>query len=118
MKRYEVVVNNEVYEVSLRELAPDEKVAVTSLPQSTPSPSTSPSAPVAKEGYVIKAPMGGAILSIKAKEGQSVKAGDTLFILEAMKMENEIKAPQDGVVKTVLISEGQTVETNQELAII
>lgn len=118
MKRYEVVVNNEVYEVSLRELKADEQVAVT--PQAAPAaPVAASTAPVVSgEGFTVKAPMGGVIMSTKVKEGQAVKAGDVLFILEAMKMENEIKAAQDGVVKSILVSESQQVETNQELAII
>ena len=56
-------------------------------------------------------------MKILVKEGQSVKAGDNLFILEAMKMENEIKATQDGVIKSILVTESQQVETKQELAV-
>ncbi|MBD3949353.1 biotin/lipoyl-binding protein [Tuanshanicoccus lijuaniae] len=119
MKRYEVTVNGQVYEVSLRELQDNETVTTTAPAQPAP-PAATPAAPapVTGEGLSVKAPMGGVIMSVKVKENQSVKAGDTLFILEAMKMENEIKAPQDGVVKSILVSESQQVETNQELVII
>lgn len=114
MKRYEVTVNGQVYEVSLRELKENETVKT-----SAPAPSAAPSTATASgEGYTVTAPMGGVIMSVKVKENQEVKAGDTLFILEAMKMENEIKAPQDGVVKSILVNESQQVETNQELVII
>lgn len=63
----------------------------------------------------IKAPMPGLIVSFKVKEGDEVKAGDPLVILEAMKMENIIKSPGDGTVKKVLVKKGDSVEKNQVL---
>ncbi|MBS4462404.1 biotin/lipoyl-binding protein [Aerococcaceae bacterium zg-B36] len=117
MKRYEVTVNGQVYEVSLRELQANETVATTTT-QSAPAAAPTPTASNTGEGFSVKAPMGGVIMSVKVKPNQPVKAGDTLFILEAMKMENEIVAPQDGVVKSILVNESQQVETNQELVII
>ncbi|MFN3403719.1 MAG: acetyl-CoA carboxylase biotin carboxyl carrier protein subunit [Cytophagaceae bacterium] len=63
----------------------------------------------------IKAPMPGLILAIKVQEGQMVKKGDPLIILEAMKMENIIKSPGDGEVKSVFVSQGNSVEKNQIL---
>ncbi|MGA0558124.1 acetyl-CoA carboxylase biotin carboxyl carrier protein subunit [Larkinella sp. VNQ87] len=63
----------------------------------------------------IKAPMPGLILSLSVQPGDTVRKGDTVLILEAMKMENVIKAPADGTVKAVRISRGQTVEKNQVL---
>ena len=62
--------------------------------------------------------MPGTILKVNAAEGQAVKAGDVLFILEAMKMENEIVAPCDGTVKQILASKGSTVDTDQILAVL
>ncbi len=64
----------------------------------------------AKKSNDIKAPMPGIILSVNVEEGQEVKEGDTLLILEAMKMENAIGAPKDGIVKSVLVKGGGTVE--------
>jgi biotin carboxyl carrier protein len=61
----------------------------------------------------IKAPMPGLIIDLRVKEGDNVKAGDPLLILEAMKMENIIKASGDGVVKTVKVKKGDSVEKNQ-----
>ena len=116
MKRYEVTVNGEVYEVTLRELKEGETVAVTSQ-VAPPSQPTVPS-PTTSEGTEIKAPMSGVIMAIKVSENQAVKAGEVLFILEAMKMENEIKAPKDGFVKQILVKESQQVETSHVLAII
>ena len=59
--------------------------------------------------------MPGNINAIKVSAGQSVKKGDTLLILEAMKMENEIKAPSDGVVASVAVTKGQSVNTGDLL---
>lgn len=63
----------------------------------------------------IKAPMPGLIVNLKIREGDEVKAGDPLVILEAMKMENIIKSPGDGTVKKVLVKKGASVEKNQVL---
>lgn len=63
----------------------------------------------------IKAPMPGLILDVQVKEGDEVKEGDYLLVLEAMKMENTLTAPRDGVVKSVKIQKGNTVDKNQLL---
>jgi biotin carboxyl carrier protein len=63
----------------------------------------------------IKAPMPGLILDVNVKEGEKVKEGDYLLVLEAMKMENSLTAPRDGVVKSVTVKVGETVEKNQLL---
>ena len=65
----------------------------------------------------IKAPMPGLILKTLVKEGQEVKSGDALFVLEAMKMENVFKAPDDVTIKNILIQNGETVDKNQELIV-
>lgn len=63
----------------------------------------------------IKAPMPGLILDVQVNEGEEVKEGDYLLVLEAMKMENTLTAPRDGKVKSVKIKKGETVDKNQLL---
>ena len=63
----------------------------------------------------IKAPMPGIILSVNVEENQEVKEGETLLILEAMKMENAIGAPKDGVIKSIFIKSGETVDKSELL---
>lgn len=63
----------------------------------------------------IKAPMPGMVLNVLVTEGQEVKKGDALIVLEAMKMENILKSPSDGVIKKVAINKGVAVEKNQLL---
>ena len=66
----------------------------------------------------ISSPMPGKVVKISVKEGQTVKLGDGLIVVEAMKMENEFKAPCDGVVKAIKVSEGNAVEGGQTLLVI
>lgn len=61
----------------------------------------------------LKAPMPGLVLEISAKVGETVKKGDALLILEAMKMENIIKSPTDGMIKSISVGKGDAIEKNQ-----
>ena len=63
----------------------------------------------------IKAPMPGSIIDIKVEAGQKVKEGETLLILEAMKMENAITAPKDTIIKELFVKEGESVDKNKLL---
>jgi biotin carboxyl carrier protein len=69
----------------------------------------------AKKINDIKAPMPGMVLNILVGEGQQVKKGDSLLVLEAMKMENVLKSPTDGMIKKVVAIKGTAVEKNQLL---
>ena len=66
----------------------------------------------------MEAPLPGNIFAIKVKEGDAVKAGDVLIVIEAMKMENEVCAPSDGVVKQIAVSKGAMVATGDTLVVI
>jgi len=90
-----------------------------STPVSRPSTSAAISTPVASAaGNAIVSPMPGKIISIHVKKGQQVKIGESVLILEAMKMEQEIKSSLEGIVEEISVSEGDTVKKEQALIII
>ena len=110
MKYYNITVKGVDYSVSVEETAAA-PAPVSAAPVAPPA-----AAPAGAAGAVsVKAPMPGNILDVKVKAGDSVKAGDVLAILEAMKMENEIVAPQDGTVASVNVNKGDTVNSGDVL---
>ena len=126
MKKFNITVNGTAYEVEVEEVK--EKVtaapkAAAPAPKAAPAPAA-PAAPAkaavaAGAGeHSIDAPMPGKIVKLVASEGQAVKAGDVLLILEAMKMQNEIAADADGVVKTFNVTAGQSVKVHDSLVIL
>ena len=115
MRKFIVNVNGNSYEVEVEEVGAATSAPVAPAPKAAAAPKTeAPKAQAVAGGTPVKAPMPGNVLDIKVSNGQAVKSGDVLVILEAMKMENEIKAPQDGVV-TVVASKGATVNTGDVL---
>ena len=114
MKAYKVTVNGNVYEITLEVIDKADIKAAPAPPAAAPAPVAS--APAG--GEAIKAPMPGTILKVNVANGQAVKKGDVLFILEAMKMENEIMAPCDGTVNGVSVSAGASVESGSALCTI
>lgn len=123
MKKYKVIVNGTAYEVELEEInaneipaAPQPAPAAAPAPEAAPAPQPA-SAAAPAGGEKINSPMPGTILSVNVQNGQSVKKGDVLMILEAMKMENEIMSPCDGVV-TVAVAKGASVESGALLCTI
>ena len=124
--KYEVVLNGKKYEVDVTET--DAVITnITAAPAQSAAPAPAPAAaapaaptpaPAAASGEKIIAPMPGNILDVKVSVGQSVNAGDVMFILEAMKMENEIVAPAAGTVKQVLVQKGSVVNSDDVLAVI
>jgi len=114
MKNYKVNVNGTDYVISI-ELMSDEEAAKAK----SAAPASAPAAPVAAgEGSAVAAPMQGTILAVNVKDGDAVKKGQVLFILEAMKMENEIMAPADGVVTSVCVQKGASVSNGTTLCTI
>ena len=115
MKVYKVKVNGKVYEVELESVS--ESSAKIEAPAKTEQPKAA--APVVSgEGCKLNAPMAGTILEVKVKVGQQVNAGDVLFILEAMKLENEVLASVSGTVKEIKVSKGAMVSNKQVLIVI
>jgi biotin carboxyl carrier protein len=129
MKTYNITVNGVTYTVEVEEVGATAAVAAPAAapvaapvaapaPAAAPAPKAAPAAPKATgaAGAVsVKAPMPGNIMKVNCKAGASVKKGDVLIVLEAMKMENDICAPQDGVVASVEVAQGATVETDAVL---
>ena len=100
-------------------VAPKETVAPVAAPAPKAEATPATTAPVvAGEGEKVNAPLPGNILDVKVSAGASVKKGDILCILEAMKMENEIVAPKDGTVATVVATKGSSVNTGDLLFVI
>ena len=140
MKKFNVTVNGKSYEVEIEEVK-GEAAAAPAAPATKGMPKVqpkltvntkaaqAPAAPAAAapakpavapaEGeHAITAPMPGKIVKLNAEEGQSVKKGDVLLVLEAMKMQNEITADADGVVKAYNVIPGQNVKAKDTLVII
>ena len=115
MKAYKVTVNGNVYEIVLEVI---DKADIKTPAAPVAAPAAAPAAPVAPASAgatTITAPMPGTILKVNVANGQAVKKGDVLMILEAMKMENEIMAPADGTVSSVNVNAGASVEAGATL---
>ena len=121
MRKYRVTVNGTVYEVELEEITGAVPAAASAAaapaPAAAPAAAPAPAAP-AGEGEQITSPMPGTILAVNVTVGQSVKKGDVLMVLEAMKMENEIMCPRDGVVSSVQAAKGASVESGTLLCVL
>ena len=117
MKNYRITVNGVAYDVAVEELGAGEvSAAPVSAPAAAPAKKAAPKASGKAGAVKITAPMPGKIVAVKAQAGDSVKKGDAVIVLEAMKMENEICAAQDGVVASVEVAVGDTVEGGDVLA--
>lgn len=140
MKEYRYKINGNLYKVTIGDIEENHvRVEVNGTPytvelEKKTSPkikpvvrtaATTPAAPPAAAvtrpnvgGKGIKSPLPGVILEIKVKEGDTVKRGQTLLILEAMKMENDIKADRDGKVTSIKVSKGESILEGTDLIII
>ena len=129
--KYKVTLNGRTYEVEVEAgkamlldeyeaiaPAPVAAAPVAAAPAAAPA-AAAPAAPVVTgAGEAVNAPMPGNILKVNVQNGQAVKEGQVLCVLEAMKMENEIMAPKAGTVTQVLVSKGSTVDTGAPLVVI
>lgn len=116
-----VTVNGEEYKVEW-EKPKEEKPVVKVQPvaakpaQATPAPAVAPAAAV--KGNAIKTPLPGVIIDVKVNVGDTVKKGDTVVVLEAMKMENNINADRDGKVASISVAKGDTVADGAVLVVL
>ena len=123
MKSYTITVNGTAYEVTVEETgsaaapAPAARAAAPAAPKAAPAAAPKAAAPAAGAGAVkVTASVPGKVLKIVASAGQAVKAGDSIVILESMKMEIPVVAPQDGTVASIDTTEGASVENGDTLA--
>ena len=131
MKRLRITVGNKSYDVTVEDLSEEDgytaPLSLTPPTQQPTGPSPAP-APVAArqastpqpsaESGAVTSPMAGAIRSVLVKPGDSVKQGQGVVILEAMKMENQISAPVDGTVQSVEVAEGDSVTEGAVLVVL
>ncbi len=134
LKKYKITVDGKAYEVEVEDVGSSTSAQSVSAPISTPvaaaqaapvevKPSAqapvaaaAPKAPAAEpKGEVLRAPMPGTILSVTASVGKTVKRGDILLVLEAMKMENEIVAHVDGTIAAIYVQKGSSVNAGETL---
>ena len=143
MRKYDLTINKNDYEVIVKKVTDNKAIVEVNgqehtvainhietlilseaVPKSTPKQVTGPklvpaaASTVVVSGASIIAPMPGQIKAIFVREGDKVKAGQKLLIMEAMKLENKLPASQDGIVKQILVRDGDIVSQGQELIII
>ena len=125
--KYTIALNGRNYEVEVelaqamtmdtfRSFMPAAPVETPAAPVAAPTVAAAPA--VTGSGETVTAPMPGTILKVNVTQGQAVKEGDVVCVLEAMKMENEIMAPIDGTVTQVVTSKGSSVDTGSVLVVI
>ncbi len=120
MKNYTITVNGTVYEVSVEEggagSAPVRAAAPKAAPKAAPAAAAPKAAAGAAGSVEVTASVPGKVFKIEANAGASVKAGDPIVILEAMKMEIPVVAPEDGTVASINVAVGDAVESGDVLA--
>ena len=120
MKNYTITVNGTVYEVSVEEGGAGSAPVRAAAPKAAPKAAPAAAAPKAVAGAAgsveVTASVPGKVFKIEANAGATVKAGDPIVILEAMKMEIPVVAPEDGTVASINVAVGDAVESGDVLA--
>jgi biotin carboxyl carrier protein len=113
-RKFKIKIDGKVFEAEVEELGGEKTV------QAAPTAAKTAQTPLpqASSGNSVVAPMPGKIIAIKVSKGQLVNAGDTVLILEAMKMEQEIKSSISGTVSEIPVSENDTVKKDQPLVLL
>ncbi|MBR4438368.1 MAG: biotin/lipoyl-binding protein [Bacteroidales bacterium] len=123
MKEYKIKVNGNEYNVSVEEVGGTISNVSVSAPTAAPTaaPAAAPkaaAAPASAGGTKVTSPLPGVILDVAVKEGDAVKKGDKVIVLEAMKMENVIEATADGVIKEIKVKKSDSVLEGDVLVVI
>jgi len=129
MRKFNITVNGNTYEVEVEEIGGVSAPAPAPVQRTAPAPTAAPAAPAQQPkaapkaaapagGTTVTAPMPGTIVDIKVTEGSNVETGQVLIILEAMKMENEIMAPVSGKVVSINVSKGASVNAGDVLVVL
>ena len=120
MKKYNVNVNGTMYEVTVEEgftgAASAPKAAPVAAPKAAPKAAAPAPAAGGAGAVKVTASVPGKVFKVEASVGQAVKSGDTIIILEAMKMEIPVVAPQDGTIASIDVTVGQAIESGDALA--
>ena len=116
MKIYNIKVNGKTYKVELESIEEVASAAKAEAPKAA-APAAAPVAAGAGDKQIV-APLQGAVTQIKVAVGDTVKKGQTVAIIEAMKLENEVSSPVDGVVTSVAVTKGASVATNDLLFVL
>lgn len=123
MKLYKIKVNGKTYKVELEAIEDNgAPAAAAPAPVAAPKAEEKKAAPAPKEasgkGEQVLSPIQGTVVGVKVKVGDAVKKGTVLFIVEAMKLENEVVSPFEGTVTEILVEKGANVASKQALAVI
>lgn len=120
MKKYKIKVNGKSFLVEVETVEEIASKLTNEQPTATPkeTKTSEPISTTSGEGNEVKAPIAGKVIDIKISVGDKVKKGQTILIIEAMKLENEIKCPFDGTVSSVTVNKGAMVSNKQLLAIV
>jgi glutaconyl-CoA/methylmalonyl-CoA decarboxylase subunit gamma len=122
VRKFKIKIDGKLFEAEVEELTEGEPAATVENRREAQKPSAASVAPskLAFSGSekTVTSPMPGKIIAVKCTQGQAVKRGDVLIILEAMKMEQEIKAKADGTVAEIKVTAGTAVQKDEELIVI